>query len=112
MFPAMAIFVNSQTKLTCEDYELLPEDGKIHEIIDGEHFMIPVPDTNHTTLSRRIRFQLCEQIEEKEPGVVFDAPTDVQLSEIGIVQPGLPVIHASRQSDGIPGIGVDLSKAW
>ena len=87
MFPAMATFVNSQTKLTYEDYELLPEDGKIHEIIDGEHFMIPVPDTNHTTLSRRIQFQLYEQIEEKELGVVFDASTDVQLSQIDIVQP-------------------------
>jgi hypothetical protein len=109
MFPAMAIFVNSQTKLTCEDYELLPEDGKIHETIDGEHFMTPVPDTNHTTLSRRIQFQLFTQIEEKELGAVFNAPPDIQLSEIDIVQPGLLVIHASRQSDGI---AVDLSKAW
>lgn len=94
----MAIFVNSQTKLTYEDYVLLPEDGKIHEIIDGEHLMTPAPDTYHQTLSRRIQFQLYQQIEEKGLGVVFDAPTDVQLSEIDIVQPDLLVIRASRRS--------------
>ena len=94
----MAIVVNSQTKLTYEDYALLPEDGKIHEIIDGEHFMTPAPATYHQTLSRRIQFQLYQQIEEKDLGLVFDAPTDVQLSETDIVQPDLFIIHASRKS--------------
>ena len=98
MIPAMAIVVNSQTKLTYEDYVLLPDDGKIHEIIDGEHYMTPAPETYHQTLSRRIQFQLYEQIEERGLGLVFDAPTDVQLSEIDIVQPDLLVIEASRRS--------------
>jgi hypothetical protein len=74
MIPAMAVVVNSQTKLACEDYVLLPEDGKIHEIIDGEHYMTPAPGTYHQTLSRRIQFQLYEQIEEKGLGLVFNAP--------------------------------------
>ena len=94
----MAIVIDSQTKLTYEDYALLPEDGKIHEIIDGEHYMALAPATYHQTLSRRIQFQLYEQIEEKELGFVFDAPTDVQLSDIDIVQPDLLVIHSSRKS--------------
>jgi hypothetical protein len=29
----MSVVINSETKLTCDDYVLLPEDGKIHEII-------------------------------------------------------------------------------
>ena len=94
----MAIVINSETKLTYEDYVLLPEDGKIHEIIDGEHCMTPAPDTYHQTLSRRIQYQLYEQIEERGLGFVFDAPTDVQLSEIDIVQPDLLVILANRKS--------------
>jgi len=95
---AMAVVINSETKLTYEDYVLLPEDGKIHEIIDGEHYMTPAPETYHQTLSRRIQFQLYQQIEEREQGFVFDAPTDVQLSEIDIVQPDLLIILASRKS--------------
>ena len=94
----MAVIINSQTKLTYEDYVLLPEDGKIHEIIGGEHYMTPVPETYHQTLSRRIQFQLYGQIEEKGLGVVFNAPTDVQLSEIDIVQPDLLVIAEDRKS--------------
>ena len=94
----MAIVINSETKLTYEDYVLLPEDGKIHEIIDGEHCMTPAPDTYHQTISRRIQFQLYEQIEERGLGFVFDAPTDVQLSEIDIVQPDLLVILTARRS--------------
>ena len=53
----MAIVIDSKTKLTYEDYALLPDDGKIHEIIDGEHYMTPAPATYHQTLSRRIQFQ-------------------------------------------------------
>lgn len=94
----MAIVINSETKLTYEDYVLLPEDGKIHEIIDGEHYMTPAPETYHQTLSRRIQFQLYEQIEERGLGLVFNAPTDVQLSETDIVQPDLLVILATRKS--------------
>jgi Uma2 family endonuclease len=94
----MAVVINSETKLTYEDYVLLPEDGKIHEIIDGEHYMTPAPETYHQTLSRRIQFQLYQKIEERELGFIFDAPTDVQLSEIDIVQPDLLVILASRKS--------------
>ena len=94
----MAIVIDSKTKLTYEDYALLPDDGKIHEIIDGDHYMTPAPATYHQTLSRRIQFQLYRQIEEKDLGFVFDAPTDVQLSDIDIVQPDLLVIHASRKS--------------
>ena len=30
--------INSETKLTCEDCVLLPEGGKIHEIIDGRKY--------------------------------------------------------------------------
>jgi len=94
----MAIVINSVTKLTYDDYVLLPDDGRIHEIIDGEHYMTPSPETYHQTLSRRIQFQLYEQIELTHKGLVFNAPTDVQLSEIDIVQPDLLVILAARAS--------------
>ena len=94
----MAVVINSETTLTYDDYVLLPEDGKIHEIIDGEHYMTPAPETYHQTLSRRIQFQLYEQIEVRKLGVVFDAPTDVQLSEIDVVQPDLLVVLEARKS--------------
>lgn len=37
-------------KFTYEDYLLFPDDGKRHELIDGEHYMTPVPSMNTTVL--------------------------------------------------------------
>jgi hypothetical protein len=34
-------------KLTYEDFVLFPDDGKRHEIIDGEHYVTPSPNTKH-----------------------------------------------------------------
>jgi len=34
-------------KLTYEDFVLFPDDGKRHELIDGEHYVTPSPGTSH-----------------------------------------------------------------
>ena len=33
----------ARTKLTYEDFLLIPNDGRRHELLDGEHFMTPSP---------------------------------------------------------------------
>jgi hypothetical protein len=46
--------MSSQThdiKLTNEDYVVFPNDGKRHEIIDGEHCRTPAPGTKHQRVS-------------------------------------------------------------
>ena len=45
----------------------------------------------------RIQYVLMQQIEERGLGVVFDAPVDVILSDLRIVQPDLVVIRTERQ---------------
>src|SRR5262245_13946747 len=83
-------------KLGYKEYCAIPEDGKRHEIINGEHFVNPAPDTYHQTLSRRIQFQLYSQIELTGLGQVFDAPCDALLSEHDIVQPDLIIVLHNR----------------
>ena len=80
----MAVVVGAETKLTYEDLALFGDDGKIHEIIDGEHYVMTSPNLYHQRLSRRIHFQLYEQIELTGRGEVFNAPTDVELSRIAV----------------------------
>lgn len=111
----MAITVNSKRKLTYAEYCQIPEDGRRHEIIDGDHCASPAPYTYHQTLSRRIQFQLYRLIEEKGLGQVFDAPTDLELSEVDIVQPDLIVIlEANRRIvtpkkvKGVPDLVVEI----
>ena len=93
----MSVRVDQKTKLTYEDYVCLPNDGNIHEIIDGDHYMAPAPDTYHQTLSRRIQFALYRQLEEADLGLVFNAPTDVELSAVDIVQPDIFVVSKDKQ---------------
>jgi Uma2 family endonuclease len=83
-------------KLTYRDYVCFPDDGKRHEIIDGDHYMNPAPSTYHQAVSRRIQFQLYSQIELSERGEVIYAPVDVELSPYDIVQPDLVVVLSGR----------------
>jgi hypothetical protein len=34
-------------KLTYDDFLLFPDDGQRHELIDGEHYVTPSPNTRH-----------------------------------------------------------------
>ena len=89
---------DTNLKLTYREYQCFPQDGKRHEIIDGDHYVNPAPETYHQTLSRRIQFQLYTQIELQDLGEVFDAPTDVQLSETDIVQPDLIIVLRAKRT--------------
>ncbi len=85
------------TRLTYDDYVHFPDDGNRHEIIDGEHYMSPPPTTAHQAASRHIQFQLYAQIEERGLGRVYNAPTDLQLSDVDVVQPDLMVVLAEHR---------------
>ena len=38
-------------KLTYDDFVQFPDDGKRHELIDGEHVVTPSPNTKHQTIA-------------------------------------------------------------
>jgi len=105
----------SSTKWDYASYAAIPDDGKRHEIIVGEHFMNPAPNLYHQTVSRRIQFQLYTAIELPELGQVFNAPVDVQLSDHDIVQPDLVIIGKERRHimtpikiKGVPDLMIEI----
>jgi len=79
-------------KLGYAEYVLFPDDGKRHEIIDGDHYMNPAPSTYHQTVSKRLQYFLYTRIELAGHGLAFNAPIDVQLGPHDIVQPDLVVL--------------------
>ncbi|MDA1052526.1 MAG: Uma2 family endonuclease [Planctomycetota bacterium] len=93
----MSQAIPAKTKLGYEHYVCYPDDGRRHEIIEGDHYVNPAPNTSHQRVSSRIHFQLFDQIEEPERGEVFAAPTDLQLTNHDIVQPDLIVIMRERR---------------
>lgn len=91
--------MSSQTrsvKLTIEDYLLFPDDGKRHELIDGDHYVTPSPNTRHQRISGKLLISLHTFVTQHRLGEVFAAPLDVILSEFDVVQPDLMFVSAGR----------------
>src|SRR5712692_8825459 len=87
-------------KFTYEDYQLFPDDGKRHEIIEGDHYVTPSPRTRHQVVSGNLHLVLGSFVRKHSLGRVFSAPFDVVLSDQDIVQPDLLFV-SSEHSDVI-----------
>jgi Uma2 family endonuclease len=84
------------TKFTYEDFLNFPNDGKRHEIIDGEHFVTPSPNTRHQSVSMSLTWALKACLETSHRGVLFAAPFDVVFSDLDVVEPDLLYISRER----------------
>lgn len=85
-------------KFTYEDYLLFPDDGKRHELVDGDHYMTPAPNTKHQIVSSNLHRLISIFVHEQRLGRLFPAPTDVVLSNLDVVQPDLLFVSAVRDS--------------
>ena len=88
--------VNPSVKLTYEDYVLFPEDGKRHELIDGEHFVTPSPSTKHQAIAVNLTGMIWRYLQERPVGRVFTAPFDVVFSDFDVVEPDLLYLSTER----------------
>src|SRR5438105_14930095 len=76
-------------KLTYDDFVLFPDDGKRHELIDGEHYVTPAPNTRHQRISGKLYLMMGNWLEAHRVGQLFYAPYDVVISRFDIVEPDL-----------------------
>lgn len=83
-------------KLTYEDYCLLPNDGKRHEIIDGDHFVTLAPNLRHQAVVGKLLRSLGDYLDERPLGWLFPALFDVVLSDTDVVQPDLVFVAKSN----------------
>lgn len=90
-------------KLTYDDYEGIPSDGKTYQIVNGEVYVTPAPSPFHQRSSKRLQRQLEAYFEPSGTGEVFDAPIDLILSTHDITQPDIVVV-ADRSSISRRGI--------
>jgi Uma2 family endonuclease len=88
---------------TYADYKSLPESmDRRYELLGGELYRVPAPTTRHQRVSRRIELLLCDYVESRHLGEVFDAPVDVVFGvgrEREIAQPDL--VYIARERAGI-----------
>ena len=83
-------------KLTYDDFVLFPDDGKRHELIDGEHFLTPSPNTKHQTIAINLAGMIWSHLQQHPIGRVFTAPFDVVFSDFDVVEPDLLYLSTER----------------
>ena len=106
----------SGVKLTYDDYVLFPEDGKRHELIDGEHFVTPSPNTKHQTIAINLAGMIWSRLQQQPIGRVFTAPFDVVFSDFDVVEPDLlylstgraATVLTSKHARGAPDLAVEI----
>ncbi len=92
----MAVRDPARRKFTYEDYAQIPDDGRRHEVIEGEHHVSPAPNLDHQDLSRNLVDVLSPFVRKHQLGRLYYAPVDVVLSSNDIVQPDILFISAAR----------------
>lgn len=83
-------------KLTYDDFLLFPDDGKRHELIDGEHYVTPSPSLRHQAISGRLHLLIGNWLADQPRGRLFYAPLDVLFSRFDVVEPDLLYVSNER----------------
>jgi Uma2 family endonuclease len=86
-------------KLTYDDFVLFPDDGKRHELIDGEHYVTPSPNTKHQTISLNLTGLMWSYLQRHPIGRLFHAPFDIVFSRFDVVEPDLLYMSNERAQE-------------
>jgi Uma2 family endonuclease len=84
-------------RLTYDDFVHFPDDGKRHELIDGEHYVTPSPNTKHQSIVFNLSGLIWAYLKGHRVGVAFGSPLDVVFSHFDVVEPDLLFVSDSRR---------------
>lgn len=109
--------LNPGVRLTYDDFVLFPDDGRRHELIDGEHHVTPSPTTRHQQISGDLFALIWTYLETHPLGRVFHAPYDVVFSDFDVVEPDWLYVSNERAAEvvttqhvrGAPDIVVEIA---
>jgi Uma2 family endonuclease len=90
---------HSRVRLTYDDFVLFPDDGKRHELIDGEHYVTPSPNMKHQAVLGNLHFLIRGYLETQPSGRVFLSPFDVVFTDFDVVEPDLLYMSRERAVD-------------
>ena len=104
-------------RLTYDDFVHFPDDGKRHELIDGEHYVTPSPNIRHQRILGNLHLLIGNWLEAHQIGQVFVAPLDVVLSNHDVVEPDLLYLSNERAAQtmtpanirGVPELVVEIA---
>ena len=88
--------VRSGLKLTYDDFLLFPDDGKRHELIDGEHYVTASPNLKHQQVLLNLTLLIGTWLDKHPIGRMFFAPFDVVFTNFDVVEPDLLYLSNKR----------------
>ena len=103
-------------KLTYDDFVLFPDDGLRHELIDGEHYVTPSPNTKHQKIVVTLAARIFNWVEEHNASKIFVAPFDVVFTKFDVVEPDVVYMSNERAAEvltdaniqGVPELVVEI----
>jgi Uma2 family endonuclease len=95
--------------ITWQDAQLMPEDGKRYEAIDGDLYVTPAPSRRHQWVSGNLERALCRVLQDPGHGWVYHAPIGVEFPETEEgAQPDIIFVSKARAEilvdEGIRGV--------
>ena len=85
-------------KLTYDDFVLFPDDGKRHELIDGEHYVTPSPNVRHQAIQGELFGLLWTYLQTQPIGRVYTSRLDVVFSRFDVVEPDIVYVSHERSA--------------
>lgn len=87
-------------RLQYADLQFTPDDGKRYELVRGILLVTPSPSPLHQRISKRLQRQLEAYFEARSVGEVFNAPTDLILTNEDVFVPDLLVVRDPKDVSG------------
>ncbi|MBI1956514.1 MAG: Uma2 family endonuclease [Acidobacteria bacterium] len=92
----MSTMKPTTTKMTYDEYCLLPEDRNQYELFDGELVMTPSPSREHQKIVLRLARFLADHVERESLGEVYIAPLDTIFDQYTALQPDILFVSKER----------------
>lgn len=88
--------------VTVADYKLLPEMGPRYQLIEGDLYTAPAPNSFHQDISRNLQHILLNFLADQPVRAIYHAPFDVYLDETNLFQPDIVFVSNGRAEILLP----------
>ncbi len=93
--------MSARTLLTFEQFEQFHDDGLKHELLGGEHIVLPPPKRRHTKVQQNISDALRPYVKQRRLGEVY-IEAGFKLSDDTWLQPDVSFLRTSQIESGDP----------
>jgi Uma2 family endonuclease len=107
---------HKHTLVTFEQFEQFPHDGRKHELVKGEHIVVPPPRSRHTRIQQRIQDVLRPFVREHrlgevhiEAGFRLTADTWLQPDVSFVTSVQIQSSDPSGYYEGAPAIAIEVA---